>query len=90
MLDVLVGEALAARTLRQAHALSEGVVVRLAVRGVEVRDRVRALDANGHRVILAAWLRSIVIANFSRRARSAELRTAPVWPVHFAESRTDI
>lgn len=54
MLDVLVGEALAARTLRQAHALSEGVVVRLAVRGVEVRDRVRALDANGHRVMLAA------------------------------------
>lgn len=81
MLDVLVREALATRALRQAHALAKGVVVRLAVRCVEMRDRVRAFDANGHRVILAAWLGSICRNMFSKNARSAELRTPPTWPV---------
>ena len=48
MLDVFVGEALAARTLGQAHAFAEGAVVGGGVDCVELRDRVAAFDADGH------------------------------------------
>lgn len=48
MLDILVSKALAARTLREAHALAQRLVVGLAVRRVEGGDRVAAFDADGH------------------------------------------
>lgn len=50
MLDVFVGEAFAARALGQADALAEGVIVGLAVGGVEVGDGIGAFDADGHGV----------------------------------------
>jgi hypothetical protein len=48
MLDVFVGESLAARTLRQADTFAECAVVGFAVRRVELRYRVGALNANRH------------------------------------------
>lgn len=48
MLDVLVGEAFAARTLCEADALSERSVIGFAVGCVEVGDCRRAGDAYWH------------------------------------------
>lgn len=48
MLDILVGKTFAIRTLSQSHAFAKRLVIRLAVGGVEVRDRVGAVDADGH------------------------------------------
>jgi hypothetical protein len=49
MLDVFVGEAFAARALRQTHAFAKGPIICAAVGAVQMRDRVRAFDADGHR-----------------------------------------
>jgi hypothetical protein len=49
MLDIFVGESLAARTLRQAHAFAQRSIIGTAVGAVQVGDRVRALDADWHR-----------------------------------------
>ncbi|KAI5300011.1 alpha-1,2-mannosyltransferase (Kre5) [Ascosphaera pollenicola] len=48
MLDVLIRELLAARTLRQSHALAQRAVIGFAVRRVEVRDGEAAFDAYWH------------------------------------------
>lgn len=48
MLDVFVREQLAARALREAHALAQRPVVRLAVRRVQRLDRIAALYADDH------------------------------------------
>lgn len=50
MLDVFVGETLAARALGQADALAERVIVGLAVGGVKVGDGIGAFDADRHGV----------------------------------------
>lgn len=49
MLDVLVGEALATRTLCEPYALSKSLIVGLAVGGVQGSDRFSTFDADGHR-----------------------------------------
>lgn len=49
--DVFVGESLAARTLRQAHAFTQRSIVGAAISAVQVGDRVGAFDADGHRVM---------------------------------------
>jgi hypothetical protein len=49
MLNVLVGEAFAARALRQTHAFAKGPIICATVGAVQVRDRIRAFDADGHR-----------------------------------------
>jgi len=46
MLDVLVGEAFASRTLRESDPLSESTVIGFAVRGVECVDRAIAFAAS--------------------------------------------
>jgi hypothetical protein len=48
MLDVFVGEAFASWTLRETDAFSQRLVVGFAVSGVEIGNRVAALDADGH------------------------------------------
>lgn len=48
MLDILVGELLAARTLCESHAFSQRAVVRLRVLSIESLDGVAALYADGH------------------------------------------
>lgn len=48
VLDILVSELLAARTLCQAHALSQSAVVGFRVLGVQCFHRVAALYADGH------------------------------------------
>ena len=48
MLDVLVGELLAARALRQAHAFAQRPVVGFRVLRVQRLHGVAALDADGH------------------------------------------
>lgn len=48
VLDVLVGELLAARTLCQAHTLAQCAVVGFRVLGVQCFDGVAALYADGH------------------------------------------
>ncbi len=48
VLDVFVREALAARALREAHALAQRAVVGFAVRRVEASDGIAAGDADGH------------------------------------------
>lgn len=54
MLDVFVGEALAAGTLGEADAFSEGAVIGFAVGRVELMDWVAAFDTDGH--IWRPWL----------------------------------
>lgn len=49
--DVFVGEALAARALRQSHAFALGSVIGTTIRAIQVRDRIGAFDADGHRVM---------------------------------------
>jgi hypothetical protein len=51
MFHVFVRKALASRTLRQTHTLAQRAVVGAAVSAIQVRDGVRAFDADGHRVI---------------------------------------
>lgn len=48
VLDILVGEFLAPRTLCKSHALSQRAVVRLRVFGIEGLDGVATLYADGH------------------------------------------
>lgn len=48
MLDILVGELLAPRTLRKAHTFSQRAVVGFRVLGVEGFDGVAAFYADGH------------------------------------------
>lgn len=51
MFHIFVRKTLAARTLRQTHALAQRAVVGATVSAIQVRDGVRAFDADGHRVI---------------------------------------
>jgi hypothetical protein len=48
MLDIFVGEALAAGALGQAHAFAEGLVVGFAVGRVQVADGIPTFDAYRH------------------------------------------
>ena len=48
MLDILVGELLAARTLCKSHTLSQRAVVRLRVFSIESLDGVATFYADGH------------------------------------------
>lgn len=54
---VFVGEALAARTLGQSHALPLRTVIGTTVCAIQVRDRVGTFDADGHRVM--TWRRKL-------------------------------
>lgn len=57
MLDVFVGEALAPRTLRQSHPLSQGAVVGFAIGGVKGVHRESAFNAYRHfTTLLGMWL----------------------------------
>ena len=49
--DIFVGEVLAAGTLRQTHAFAQGAIVGTAISAVQMRDGIRAFDADGHRVM---------------------------------------
>lgn len=53
ILDVFIGKALAPRALRQAYAFSQGSIVGAAVRAIQMRNWVGALDADRHVVLLA-------------------------------------
>lgn len=77
MLDVFIGEPLAAGTLREAHAFPERPVVRFAVFGVEGLDGVAAFYADGHLGVWGASCRGDV-GSFER---VAELDRASVYYV---------
>lgn len=51
--DVFVGESVAARTLRQAHAFAQRAVIGATVGAVQMGHRVGAFDADGHGVMAA-------------------------------------
>jgi hypothetical protein len=48
VLYIFICEPFAARALREAHAFSEGPVIRFAVRGVEGLDGVATFYTDGH------------------------------------------
>lgn len=66
VLDIFVGEALAARTLRQSDTFALGAIIGTTVGAVQVRDRVRAFDADGHRV-MAPLKESVCVGVTDRR-----------------------
>lgn len=47
--DIFIGEPLAARTLGQSDTLALRAVIRTTVGAVQVRDRIRAFNADWHR-----------------------------------------
>lgn len=53
ILDVFIGEALAPRALRQAYTFPQGSIIGAAVRAIQMRNWVGALDADRHVVLLA-------------------------------------
>lgn len=46
--DIFVGEAFAARTLRQTHALSKSLVIGFAVRRIQRRHRISTFNTYRH------------------------------------------
>jgi hypothetical protein len=50
--DIFVGKSLATRALRQSHTLALRPVIGATVSTVQVGDRIRAFDADGHRVMI--------------------------------------
>jgi hypothetical protein len=65
MLDVFVGEPLAARTLRQADPFAKGEVISLAIGGVEMGDGVGAFDADGHGVMSCHVMTDAIVVGWS-------------------------